>query len=453
MVNPLFFIDNSPKNIGDLSEIEISALNIIANKTVGELINCNDNLLVYSSNKKDKIEEQTVFNLNSPNQLITTNLVGFIGVNDVKINIGSRFSVVDGKQYFIQYMLQKIHKLNLFDFQTTHDNSNIWEQLLYLIFPIFLKKAYNQGIFKVYQRRQYNDSKLKGRIDIAQHIRQNLPFIGNIAYSNKELSMNNPIIQLIRHTIEFITTKGFSSVFYNDYIINNAVQTIKTITPNYNIKDRQKLLLKNYRRLNHPFFTEYEPLRKLCIQILNYDGLSFNNNQNKVYGLLIDAAWLWEEYLNSILKDLNFTHPENKTGEGVLKLFEKYRDLYPDFYNRERSMVIDAKYKRFKNDEASREDIYQVVTYMYRLKAEYGVLLYPSEFENKPSINKMNIESYGGEGALFIKYGIKVPAETAMYKDYTICFKESEIGLRNYFEYETFKKIKTATTQAIKEWQ
>ncbi|MBK7214690.1 MAG: hypothetical protein IPH88_15615 [Bacteroidales bacterium] len=42
-------------------------------------------------------------------------------------------------------------------------------------------------------------------------------------------------------------------------------------------------------------------VRKICIQILNQDGLSFNANNNKIYGLLIDAAWLWEEYLNAIL--------------------------------------------------------------------------------------------------------------------------------------------------------
>jgi 5-methylcytosine-specific restriction endonuclease McrBC regulatory subunit McrC len=145
------------------------------------------------------------------------------------------------------------------------------------------------------------------------------------------------------------------------------------------------------------------------------------------------------EYLNTILKDLNFTHPENMTGEGVLKLFKNSRDLYPDFYNRERSMVVDAKYKRFKNNEISREDIYQVVTYMYRLKTECGILLYPSEVEKKSTINKMNIESYGGEKALFIIYGIKVPTETSIYNDYTICFKESEVVLKNYFQYEYFK--------------
>lgn len=193
MANPLFFKDNNIKNIAELSEQEHSALNIIANKSICDLINGNDNLLVYSNSKKDKIKEQIVFNLNTNNDISTSNVVGFIGVNDIKINIGSRFSEENGKQYFIQYMLQKIHKLNLFDFNTTHDNTNVWEQLLYLIFPIFLKKAYSQGLFKVYQKKQYNDSNLKGRIEIARHLKQNLPFIGNIAYSNKELSYNNPL--------------------------------------------------------------------------------------------------------------------------------------------------------------------------------------------------------------------------------------------------------------------
>jgi len=421
MARHLIYQDNSSKDVADLTAEEISSLKIIANKTVGDLIDGNDNLLVFSSSKKDKIEEQSIFDLNSSNHLYTNNLVGFIGINNVKINIGSRFSEEDGKQYFIQYMLQKIHKLNLFDLKTTHDNENIWEQLLYLIFPIFLKKALNQGVFKVYQKRHYNDCNIKGRIDISQHLKQNLPFTGNIAYSNKELSLNNQLTQLLRHTVEFIAAKGFSNVFYNDYISNSAVQIIKTITPDYNIRNRQKLILKNNRKVNHPFFTEYEPLRKLCIQILNYAGISFCNQQNKVYGLLIDAAWLWEEYLNTILKDLKFIHPENRTREGVLKLFTNTRDLYPDFYNREQNIVVDAKYKRIKNNEISREDIYQVVTYMYRLKAKFGILLYPTDSGNIVTVNNMNNESYGGGNALFIRYGMNVPIETCLYKDYAIC--------------------------------
>jgi 5-methylcytosine-specific restriction endonuclease McrBC regulatory subunit McrC len=66
---------------------------------------------------------------------------------------------------------------------------------------------------------------------------------------------------------------------------------------------------------------------------------------------------LWEEYLNTILRDLGFKHPESNIGKGSIKLFQKNQDIYPDFYI-ENQIVIDAKYKKLKEDDkVSREDI------------------------------------------------------------------------------------------------
>ncbi|MBK7214689.1 MAG: hypothetical protein IPH88_15610 [Bacteroidales bacterium] len=189
MADPLRFRDNNKVSVLEKSEEDLAALDNIANKSINDLMNGNDNLIVYASCTEDKIEEQTIFSLYSDKTLRTYNLVGFVGRNNIQINIGSRFSEEIGKQYFIKYMLQRIHKLNLIDFTTTYDNTCIWEQLLYFIFPVFLKNAYNQGIYKVYKKRQFNDSNLKGKIEIGKHIKTNLPFNGKIAYCNKEFSV------------------------------------------------------------------------------------------------------------------------------------------------------------------------------------------------------------------------------------------------------------------------
>ena len=36
---------------------------------------------------------------------------------------------------------------------------------------------------------------------IAQHIKMNTPFIGKIAYSQREFSFDNHLMQLVRHTM------------------------------------------------------------------------------------------------------------------------------------------------------------------------------------------------------------------------------------------------------------
>lgn len=48
-------------------------------------------------------------------------------------------------------------------------------------------------------------------IDIARDIKKNTPFIGNIAYSQREFSYDNSLMDLVRHTIEFIKQKPYGN--------------------------------------------------------------------------------------------------------------------------------------------------------------------------------------------------------------------------------------------------
>ena len=79
-------------------------------------------------------------------------------------------------------------------------------------------------------------------------------------------------------------------------------------------------------------------------------------------------------------------HPENKIGHGGINLFttSPKHTIYPDFY-KPGEVVADAKYKKYaeidesgsKKREVAREDLYQVITYMFRLKVKTGLILCP----------------------------------------------------------------------------
>ena len=64
------------------------------------------------------------------------------------------------------------------------------------------------------------------------------------------------------------------------------------------------------RDIAHPYYTEYTMLQKICLKILRHENIIFGNKKDKIYGLVFDGAWLWEEYLNTILHEI-FIHPEN----------------------------------------------------------------------------------------------------------------------------------------------
>ena len=126
----------------------------------------------------------------------------------------------------------------------------------------------------------------------------------------------------------------------------------------YNTRDRNRIINLNLRPVTHPYYSEYTALQKICLQILRHEALKYGQEKDRIYGVLFDGAWLWEEYLGTIFAKarLDITHAKNKTGENGIALYENGRKCYyPDFYRRnncaETSFVLDAKYKRLGSDE------------------------------------------------------------------------------------------------------
>ena len=329
----------------------------------------------------------------------TGNIMGFVGVNDTQVDIVSRFAKTDGEDYFLHYMLQRVFVINLFDIKHTTSSQPIFDFLLYL-FPYFLKKALRQGLYKKYRRFEYNDSNIRGPIDVNRHIRENIPFRGTVAYSTREHTYDNEVTELIRHTIEYIKTHPMGNGVLNcDQETKDAVMTMTQATPTYNSRDRNRIINLNLRLVTHPYYSEYTALQKICLQILRHEALKYGQEKDKIYGILFDGAWLWEEYLNTIFTNarLEITHAKNKTGDNGIPIYNGSKRYYPDFYRRndcvEKSFVLDAKYKRLgfevkadgQEDEKTntiaigREDLFQMITYMHVLPARHCALLYPIE--------------------------------------------------------------------------
>jgi len=372
---------------GDVSPTIKNDLSKIANKNLFDLQKDNHDLLVFPqkfNTYHDDIDKLQICSLYDDNKKLKTyNFMGFIGINDTQLTISSRFTPNANHDYFLHYMLGKVLSLNIVNLDTTKNNEGIEDFLPYL-FPAFLKKAISQGIYKEYRRNEYNNANVRGVIDIPRNIRLNLPFTGNIAYNTREYCYDNTMTELIRHTIEHLRTLPMArTVLTSTTDTRSDVQQIIDCTRSYNKNDRRKIINANLKPFRHPYYTDYLPLQRLCLQILKHEKVSFGDDKDKIHGLVFDGAWLWEEYLYSILKEY-FSHPRNKTGEEKKYLFEdsegyKKQEIYPDFINKSKKIIADAKYKRIEknSEEHGREDYFQIITYMYRFKAKHGFLLYP----------------------------------------------------------------------------
>mgnify|MGYP002079038109 CR=1 FL=1 len=421
--------DNNCGNL-QVDEVHLSNLKMIANVSIGNLkLEDYPNLLVFPNNLNqygDKISEKSIFSLEE-STLTTGNIMGFVGVNNSEIKIQSRFAKGDD-DYFLHYMLQKVFSINMFDLKHSFDKETIFDFLLYL-FPYFLKKAMSQGLFKEYQNREYNNANVHGTIDVNRHIQQNIPFAGKISYRVREHSYDNNTTQLIRHTIEYIRKHLLGgNILNNDSDTQSFVSQIILATPSYSKNKRTDIINKNIKTFSHPYFIEYQYLQKICLQILRYEGLKFGEEKDKVYGLLFDGAWLWEEYLYTVLKNAGFIHPENNSSKKPIYLFDnpKKYSRYPDFWKD--NFILDAKYKRLSathDEKIDRDDMHQIISYMYVKCANLGGLIFPSEDEflgtNAVSIGKLN--GYGGEFKLWSVY---IPKTDGTYSDYCNLMKQNE---------------------------
>lgn len=366
----------------DLTDGQWNDLSQLCGRSVDSLCSDDDNTLLVFPNSfevhGDKIGDSIIADIENRNNLRTYNMMGFIGCGDIQIKIKSRFD--KGKDdYFMHYMLERVFAINLFDLKHSTSNESLFDFVLFL-FPYFLNRALAQGIYREYRTFRRNDAHLKGVLDVNRHIRTNIYQTGNIAYNSREHTTDNDLVQLIRHTVEHIRTKEFGEgILYRDEQTRGSVQQIIEATPTYDKNSRGNVISRNLRPRIHPYYSYYEDLRQLCMRILRHEQIKYGDNKDKVYGILFDGAWLWEEYLNTLLDTCGFKHPKNRENSGRIYLFTpNAAPRYPDFIKD--GYILDAKYKGYSGKsphEISREDLAQIISYMYVERAENGGIIVP----------------------------------------------------------------------------
>ena len=238
-------------------------------------------------------------------------------------------------------------------------------------------------------------------------------------------------MELVRHTIEFVKRKPYG----NNLLVKvkDEVKLVVDATPGYEPYDRQKIIEQNKKNtVRHAYFREYLALQRLCLLILQHQKHQIGTGSRQIYGILFDGAWLWEEYINSLIKE-TFYHPMNKNGAGAQRLFDRNVGLiYPDFISRnsETRIIADAKYKPV--DNIGNQDYLQVLAYMFRFDAKTGYYLYP-EAEGFADLKlRMNCGSTYEKNVMprddisLTKRGLKIPLDAQNYSEFTAKMKVQE---------------------------
>ena len=422
-------------NKATITPKELEDLRVIADVEISNItLEDYPNLLVFPdsfSNYDRDLGKKFICKIEEGSSVLATNsIVGFIGRNNTYLSIHSRFTDSGKEDFFLHYMLQKITKVNLVNLHHSINEDSVFDFLLYL-FPLHLKNAISQGIFRQYITHKYNDANIRGVIDVNRHIKYNEPFNGSIAYTTREYSYDNYITQLIRHTIEFIHKKGGEDILNIDIDTKQAVSQIISATPSYADNELHSIINKNLTPLAHPFYGEYTSLQKLCLQILRHEELKYGQEENEIYGVLVDAAWLWEEYLADLLKD-KYRHYLKDSGKRfyLFKSQTHKQQIIPDYLSLDMTKIADAKYipldkkNSFQEDSSNATAIYyKTIAYMYRFNSKEGYLLYPHRNETVQYERK---EIDGDIGGNITKLGLKIPTGCSDYNEFSkrICEEE-----------------------------
>lgn len=401
------------------------------------------NVLVFPGNSaqfRPIANESKIFETRD-GKVFTSNFIGFFGVKGENIILKSRFGSKDN-DFFLFYLLEKVLGVNFLNFSTSYGLEDTIFNFIEFIFPQYLDSAMKKGLFKKYRIFSHNDLNVRGKIDIPNFVKKNTPFNGKVSYTTREFSFDNNLTQLIRHTIEVLMYKNnllVGSITQQRRLKENVDEVVRN-TPSYSKFNRNRVISQNTMSpVNHAFFHEYRQLQKLCIMILTGRKHGIRESNNEMSGIVFDVAWLWEEYIASLLTD-SFIHPENRTGLHKQFLFEnelgkKRGAIYPDLIGKNdfSKVIADVKYKPFNNIFG--QDYHQILSYMFRFDRKVGYFFYPqTETDTDYKSSKLSLLNGVGESsssnvnsAIIGKIPFIIPnRDVRDYSDFVVKMKCSE---------------------------
>ncbi len=273
----------------------------------------------------------------------------------VTVRINSRMDINPKKPYFLLEMLSHGNLvLNDYNISMEDTESFLYSCFLLVQMKKHLLKAYQKGAYQTYQTFHDNNLKIKGVIDFGQHIKKNMGLgNGKIAHTYREKSVDNYLNHLILAAYEKLKRDYYSIIarnFDDNYEVRNILNLLRSETefPKFS---NSFLIRKCESPISHPYYTEYEDLRKICLSILrNESSTIMPGKGDDCDGILYYVPDLWEEYLEMKMieklrleaqKEILYFGDENGTSFNSLS--------YPDFvFENDQGrpcMILDAKYK------------------------------------------------------------------------------------------------------------
>lgn len=248
-----------------------------------------------------------------------------------------------------------------------------YQSLLDLYFELYLNEVnqlLQKGLIKKYNQNSGNILALKGRLDFAKNIQQNLIRQERFYTTHQIYDYNHIVNQIL-----FKALKVLKSISNNSYLIDNVNRLlsnfpeIKEIDINKHHFDK---VISN--RKTEPY---NEALKIAKMIILNYSPDIKGGDENML-ALLFDMNKLWEEYIYRMLlkiKDssikVSFQNRDKFWEDKIIKpdiVITKSETIGDE--KKETKFIIDTKWKIKEYPEPDDDDLKQMYVYNMYWKSE-----------------------------------------------------------------------------------
>jgi 5-methylcytosine-specific restriction enzyme subunit McrC len=314
------------------------------------------------------------------------NYVGLIAIKDgtiieilPKIFLKNDLAVDETKKILLT-MLKSLKDITFKDFDMAR--LKVEKTTLFEIFiSMFLQEVIaltKQGLRSSYQTIESNERFIKGKIQHARNLKENLIHQERFSLQYDEFNLNRAENRLIKTTLKYIQsiTKSDS----NRHDIRNLLNAFSEISFSTNVQADFNLCQTD-RSITH-----YKKSLVWCRVFLLGNSFTSYSGSDVAIALLFPMEKVFEQFIASMIRLLVGSDVVINTQHAHYSLFEQPKksfSLKPDIYlqTHKKCILMDTKWKILNVNEnnfgISQSDMYQMYAYGKKYKADRVVLLYP----------------------------------------------------------------------------
>jgi 5-methylcytosine-specific restriction enzyme subunit McrC len=288
------------------------------------------------------------------------------------------------KQNWHDILLQMLKECRLLRvYHVDYANLNLKSNsILEIYLELFLQEAeklMHEGLLKKYRKQEANQTALKGQLQFAKQVMQNIVHQERFFVRYTEYNRDNIFNQILYKTLLLIPQISNSA-----FLLDKA----RRLLLDFPEVSGCKVTAETFERLSFDRKTERykEALLISKMLLLNYRPDITGGSEN-VMAILFDMNKLWEEFVYRRLKreENNFgITVQRQQSEAFWKsdLLMRPKTIRPDIVihraNPKQTIVLDTKWKVLEELVPSDEDLKQMFVYNLFWDCERSILLYPA---------------------------------------------------------------------------